>query len=104
MAALVMKQIQSCRAPTSGDCLRAKFQKNVVKISRECRDFIRPALTLKTGKPTRTGRELEAISSYAQFVIDHPDMPSYHRERILSEILKCSESARRATASDREAD
>ena len=44
--------------------------------------------------PRHVTSELEAISSYAQFVAEHPDMPPYHRERLLSQIRKCSERAK----------
>jgi hypothetical protein len=45
-------------------------------------------------KLSRTARELEAIGNYARFAARHPEMPFYHRERILLQILKCCDDAK----------
>lgn len=42
----------------------------------------------------RVCQDLEAIGSYANFIAKHPDMPAYHRERMLARIEDCSEDAR----------
>lgn len=65
------------------------------------RTYLPPLLAKRFGRgtsgPTKlsgTARELEAISIYARFAARHPEMPFYHRERILLQILRCCEDAR----------
>lgn len=65
---------------------------------RSClRPFVAERLGWGRSRPTkvsRTARELGAISNYARFAARHPDMPFYHREQILLQILKCCEDAK----------
>ena len=44
--------------------------------------------------PIMVAQELEAIQTYARFLLTHEDMPAAHRERFLSQIIRCSDQAR----------
>jgi hypothetical protein len=44
------------------------------------------------------GHGLAAISSYAQFIAAHPDMPTSHKDRFLGEIVRCCRELRTASA------
>jgi hypothetical protein len=65
------------------------------------RHYLRPLVAERfrweKARPTKlsgTARELEAIGNYARFAARHPDMPYYHRERILRQIVKRCEDAK----------
>ncbi len=53
-------------------------------LARAPRDAARPARPLAD----QAQAQIDAIRSYAEFLRQHPDMPSYHRERCLESALR----------------
>ncbi len=64
--------------------LSALISRLARSLARPARDRVRPAATLAD----RAQAQIEAIRCYAEFVRQHPDMPSYHRERCLESALR----------------
>ncbi len=60
-------------------------------VSRLARLLVRPARVSEQAAAPLADRvlaQIEAIRSYAEFLRQHPDMPSYHRERCLASALR----------------
>ncbi len=103
MISPVMNRPNRCGDLTAIAGVWTSLWRAITTAARKSESLLAPAMTAETRRLSRIVRELEAISSYAQFAARHPDMPSYHRERILSEITKCSEDMRRETLARLEA-
>ncbi len=97
MMSTVMNLADGCGGLTAVAEVWASLWRSVTKAVRKSDSLLAPAMIAETRRLSRTVRELDAISSYAHFAAQHPDMPSYHRQRILCEIMKCSEGVRRDT-------
>jgi hypothetical protein len=103
MISSVLNRPECCGSLTATAGVWTNLWRTITTAARKSESLLAPAMIAETKRLSRTVRELETISTYAQFAARHPDMPSYHRERILSEIMKCSEDVRRETLASLEA-
>ena len=62
------------------------------------RDLLQVFRSRTNGEPDSVRRARLSLRIYGDFIANHPDMPSSHRERFLAQIQRCQVEARGATA------